>query len=150
MYVCPKCNSLVGQPKRRWWSSRQYCANGHVLYVRGLGPSLEQPFQKSFLRAFARAMIIFSIIAITLAIEPDNPRELLERHAKTQAPAAVGFLLAIYYLLGGLNMLRKARIGARQAGPVQKLVAHARGRAYGFLAAVLCQLGVAVALLFAR
>jgi hypothetical protein len=111
---------------------------------------LEQPFQKSFLRAFARAIIIFSIIAFTLATQPDYPKELLERHATTQAPAAVGFLLAIYYLFVGLLLLRKTRIWERQAGPVQKLVAHARGRAYGFLAAVVCQLGIAVALQFAK
>jgi hypothetical protein len=150
MYVCPKCNSLVDQPKGRRWSRRQYCANGHVLYVRGLGPSLEQSFRESFLRAFARAMIIFGIIAMTLATQPSYPKEMLERHATTQVPAVVGFLFAIYYLFVGLNMLRKARIWARQAGPVQKLVAHARGRAYGFLAAVLCQLGIAMALLFAK
>jgi hypothetical protein len=150
MYVCPKCNSLVDQPMGRWWSRRQYCANGHVLYVRDLGPALEQPFQKSFLKAFARAMIIFGIIALTLSTQPDYPKELLERRATTQAPAAVGFVLAIYYLFVGLIMLRKARIWARQGGPVQRLVAHARGRAYGLLAAVLCMLGIAVALQFAK
>ena len=81
---------------------------------------------------------------------PDYPKEMLERHATTQAPAGVGFLVAIFYLFVGLNLLRKAHVWARQSGPVQKLVAHARGRAYGFLAAVLCQLGIAIALLFAK
>src|SRR5712691_10265890 len=57
MYVCPKCNSLVGQPKTRWWSGWRYCPNSHVLYVRGLGPSLEQSFWKSFLRALARRAV---------------------------------------------------------------------------------------------
>ena len=150
MYVCPKCNSLVDQPKKRWWSRWHYCPNGHVLYVRGLGPSLGQPFRESFLRAFARAMIIFGIIAMTLGTQPDYPKEMLERHARTQAPAAVGFLFAIYYLFVVLNLLRKAHAWAGRPGPVQKLVTHARGRAYGFLAAALCQLGIAVALLLAK
>jgi hypothetical protein len=35
-------------------------------------------------------------------------------------------------------------------GPVQRLVTHARGRAYSFLAAVACQLGIIIALLFAK
>ena len=151
MYVCPKCNSLVDQPRRRRWSSgRRYCANGHVLYVRGLGPSLEQSFWKSFLRAWARAVIIFSIIALTLAVAPDYPRQMLERHARTQAPAGAGFMVAIFYSFVGLRLLGKAHVWAAQSGPVQSLVPHARGRAYGFLAAVLCQIGIAMALLFAK
>ena len=150
MYVCPKCNSLIDQPKKRWWSGWQYCANGHVLYVRGLGPPLERSFRKSFLRAWARAVIIFSISALTLAVAPDYPRQMLERHARTQAPAGAGFLVAIFYLFVGLRLLRKAHVWAARSGPVQRLVPHARGRAYGFLAAVLCQLGIAMALLFAK
>jgi len=39
---------------------------------------------------------------------------------------------------------------AGRAGPVQRLVTHARGRAYGFLAAILCQLGIMLTLLFAK
>ena len=150
MYVCPQCNSLVEQPKRRWWSGWRYCTNGHVLYVRGLGPSLERSFWKSFLRALARGIIIFSIIALTLAIAPDYPRQMLERHARPAAAAMVGFLVAIFYLFTGLSLLRKAQFWAGRAGPVQRLVTHARGRAYGFLAAALCQLGIAIALLFAK
>jgi len=150
MYICPKCNSLVDQPQKRWWSGRHYCPNGHVLYVRGLGPSVERSFWESFPRAFARAMIIFGIIAFTLATQPDYPRQMLERHATTQAPAAVGFLFAIYYLFVGLNLLRKAHVWAGRPGPVQNLVTHAKGRAYGFLAGVLSQLGIAIALLLAK
>jgi hypothetical protein len=143
MYVCPKCNSLVDQPKRRWWSGWRYCPNGHVLYVRGLGPSLEQSFWKSFLKALAPGIIVFCLIVFTLAVAPDNDR------ARSGAPYT-GFVVAILYLLAGLNLLRKAHVWAGRAGPVQRLVTHARGRAYGFLSAVLCQLGITIALLFAK
>lgn len=143
MYVCPKCNSLVDQPKKRWWSGRPHCPNGHVLYVQGLGPSLERPFWNSFLRALARAMIIFGLIVFTLATNLENER------ARSGA-ASMGFVVAIFYLFVGLNLLRKAHVWARQAGPVQRLVTHARGRAYGFLAAVLCQLGITIAMLFTK
>jgi hypothetical protein len=143
MHICPKCNSLVDQPKRRWWSGWRYCPNGHVLYVRGLGPSLERSFWKSFLRALARGIIIFCLIVFTLAIAPDNDR------ARSGAPY-MGFVVAIFYLLASLNLLRKAHVWAGRLGPVQRLVTHARGRAYGFLAAVLCQLGITIALLFPK
>jgi hypothetical protein len=62
----------------------------------------------------------------------------------------MGFVVAIFYSLAGLNLLRKAHVWAGRAGPVQRLVIHARGRAYGFLAAVLCQLGITIALLFPK
>ena len=143
MYVCPKCNSLVDQPKRRWWSGWRYCPNGHVLYVQGLGPSLEQSFWKSFLRALARGILIFGLIVLTLAVAPDNDR------ARSGAPY-MGFVVAIFYSLVGLNLLKKAHVWAGRGGPVQRLVTHAKGRAYGFLAAVLCQLGITIALLFAK
>jgi hypothetical protein len=61
VYVCPKCNSLVDQPKTRWWSGWRYCPSGHVLYVQGLGPSLEQSFWKSFLRSSVRGIIVFGL-----------------------------------------------------------------------------------------
>jgi len=145
MYVCPKCNSVVDQPKKRWWSGWRYCPNGHVLYVRGLGPSLEQSFWKSFLKALARGIGIFALIVLTLAIAPDVPQRL----PGSVAPS-MGFLVAILYLLAGLSLLRKAHLWAGRPGPVQRLVAHARGRAYGFLAAIPCQLGITIALLFAK
>ncbi len=111
MYVCPKCNSSVDQPKRRWWSGWRYCPNGHVLYVRGLGPSLERSFWKSFLRALARGIIVFSLIVLTLAAAP-------EYQARTGAPGT-GFVVAIFYLFVGLSLLRKGALvgGTGRAGP---------------------------------
>jgi hypothetical protein len=145
MYICPKCNSLVDQPKKRWWSGWRYCPNGHVLYVRCLGPSLEQSFWKSFLKGLVPSIIVFGLIVLTFAAAPDLPHRLRGSVAPT-----MGFVVAIFYLFTGLNLLRKARFWARRAGPVQRLVTHARGRAYGFLAAVACQLGIIIALLFAK
>lgn len=141
MYVCPKCNSLVDQPKTRWWSRWRYCANGHVLYVRGLGPSLEQPFRKSFLKGLARGIGMTGVIVL-LALGPD--------HDAPRVAGGLGLVVAIIYLFTGLSLLIKARFWARRAGPVQRLVTHARGRAYGFLAAIPCQLGIMMALLFAK
>jgi hypothetical protein len=89
---------------------------------------------------FSTGLIIFGVIVLTVAVAPDNDR------ARSGAPY-MGFVVAIFYLLVGLNLLRKAHVWARRAGPVQRLVPHARGRAYGFLAAVLCQLGITIALL---
>ena len=143
MYVCPKCNILANQPKRRWWSRWHYCPNGHVLYVRGLGPSFEQSFRESFLRGLARGILIFGLIVFTLATAADGER------ARSGAPY-MGFLVATYYLFVGLYLLRKAHVWAGRAGPVQKLVTHAKGRACGFLAAVVCQLGITIALLFTK
>ena len=142
MYVCPKCNNLVDQPKRRWWSGWRYCLRGHVLYVRGLGPSLEQPFWKSFLKALARGVGVFVLILLTLAAAPEGRARAGAR--------GIGILVAAFYLFVGLNLLRKAHLWARRVGPVRRLAANARGRAYGFLAAVLCQLSVTTALLSAK
>ena len=144
MYVCPKCNSLVDQPKRRWWSGWR-CPRGHVLYVRGLGRSLEQSFWKSFLKAFARSIGVFFLIVFTLAAAPDVPGRL----RAVMAPS-VGIVVAIFYLFVVLILLKKAHVWAGRAGPVQRLVTHARGRAYGFIAAILCQLGITIALLFPK
>ena len=141
MYVCPKCNSLVDQPKRRWWSGWRYCPNGHVLYVRGLGPSLEQSFWKSFLKGLARGIGMIGLIVL-LALGPDYQAVPVAR--------GMGLVVAIFYLFTGLTLLRKAHVWAGRAGPVQRLVTHARGRAYGFLAAIPCQLGVVIALLSAK
>jgi hypothetical protein len=145
MYVCPKCNSLVDQPRRRWWSGWRYCLNGHVLYVRGLGPSMEQSFWKSFLKGLARCNCVFGLIVLTLAVAPDYPDLRLRRSV---APS-MGCVVAIFYSFTGLILLRKAHFWAGRAGPIQRLVTHARGRAYGFLAAIPWQLGIIIALLFA-
>ena len=144
MYVCPKCNSLVDRPERRWWSGWRYCPNGHVLYVGGFGPSLEQSFWKSFLKGLARGIAVFGLIVLTFAIAPDVPHRL-----RGSVAPSIGFVVAIFYLFTGLILLRKAHLWAGRAGPVQRLVTHARGRAYGFLAAIPCQLGI-IALLFAK
>jgi hypothetical protein len=88
-------------------------------------------------------MIIFGLIVFTLATAPESER------ARSGAPF-MGFVVAIIYLFVGLNLFRKAHVWARRAGPVQGLVTHARGRAYGFLAAVLCQLGITITLLFTK
>ncbi len=144
-FVCPKCNNLVDQPKKRWWSGWRYCPNGHVLYVRGLGPSLEQSFWKSFLKGLARGIGVFGLIVLTLAIAPDVPPRL-----RGSVAPSMGFVVAIFYLFTGLSLLRKAHFWSGRPGPVQRLVAHARGRAYGFLAAIPCQLGITIALLFAK
>ena len=145
MYVCPRCNSLVDQPKRRWWSGWRYCANGHVLYVRGLGPSLEQPFWKSFLRGLAPAICVFLLIIFALIAAPDVPPRL-----RGSLAPSIGFVVAIFYLSAGLRLLRKAHLWSGRAGPVQRLVRQARGRAYGSFAAVVFQLGILIALLFAK
>jgi len=47
-------------------------------------------------------------------------------------------------------LLRRARSWAARKGAVQRLVTHARGKAYGFLASVVCQLGIVIAPLMAR
>ena len=145
MYVCPKCNSLVDQPTRRWWSGWRYCPNGHVLYVRCLGPPLEQSFRKSFLKGLARGLGVFGFIVLTLATAPDVPHRL-----QGSVAPSMGCVVAIFYSFTGLSLLRKAHFWARGAGPVQRLITHARGRAYGFLAAAACQLGIITALLFAK
>jgi len=148
MYVCPKCDSLVDQPRKRWWSGWRYCPNGHVLYVRGLGPSLEQSFWKSFLKGLVPSVMVFGLIVLTLGVAPDYPPNL-RAHAGSAA-ASMGFVVTVFYLFTGLILLRKAHVWAGRVGPVQRLVTHARGRAYGFLAAVACQLGIVMALLFAK
>jgi hypothetical protein len=90
----------------------------------------------------ARGIIIFGLIVLTLAAAP-------EYRARSGAPF-MGLVVAIFYLLAGLNLLRKAHVWAGRAGPVERLVTHAKGRAYGFLAAIPCQLGIVTALLFAK
>ena len=138
MYVCSKCNRVVDQPGRRWWSGWRYGPDGHVLYVPGLGPSLEQSFWKSFLRGLARSMIVFGLIVLTLALAPD--------YRARPAVTGIGLCVAVFYLFTAL----KAHLWAGRAGPVQRLATHARGRAYGFLAGVLCQLGITIPLPFAN
>jgi hypothetical protein len=148
MYVCAKCNSLVDHPQKRWWSGWRYCPNGHVLFVRGLGASLEQSLGKSFLKGLIPSIIVFGLIVVTLAAAPDYPPNL-QAHRGAMA-ASAGFCVALLYLLWGLMLLRKARAWAGQAGPVQRLVTHAKGRAYGFIAVILCPIGLTIALLFAK
>src|SRR5579859_4568550 len=146
MYVCPKCNAFVDQPQTRWWSGWRYCESGHVLYVLGLGPSLEQSFRKSWLKALARSLGFFCLVVLTFAMAPEAPPARL----RGAIAPSMGFWVAVFYLFVGVILLRKARSWTVRAGAVQKLVTHARGRAYGFLAAVLCQLGIVIALLLAR
>jgi hypothetical protein len=148
MYVCPKCNSLVDQPQKRWWSGYRYCPNGHVLYVHGLGASLEKSFSKSFLKSSMPSIIVFCLIVLTFAVAPDYPPNLAA-HRGAMA-ASIGISVAFFYLFWGLMMLGKARSWAGREGAVQRLVTHARGKAYGFLTSVLCQLGIVIALLLAR
>jgi len=146
MYVCPKCDAFVDQPQTRWWSRRRYCQSGHVLYVRGLGPSVEQSFRKSWLKALARSLAVFCLVVLTFGMAPEAPPSRL----RGAIAPSMGFWVAVFYLFAGLILLRRANSWAGRAGAVQRLVTHARGRAYGFLAAVLCQLGIVIALLLAR
>jgi len=159
MYVCPKCNSLVDQPTKRSWSRWHYCPNGHVLYVRGLGPSLEQAFWKSFQKGLARGIgmmgliILFaigSILAGAFATAPPALRSAGPAYQAASLAGGMGLVVAIFYLFTGLSLLGKAHFWARRKGPVQRLVTHARGRAYGFLAAIPCQVGILIALLLAK
>jgi hypothetical protein len=109
---------------------------------------LEQSFWKSFLKGLARSIGIFCLIVLTLAIAPNYPAN--RRAQAASAVSSIGFVIAIFYLLVALSLLRKAHVWAGRAGPVQRLVTHAKGRAYGFLAALPCQLGIVIALLFAK
>ena len=151
MYVCPRCNGLVDQPERRWWSRWRYCPNGHVLYVRGLGPSSEQSFRKPFFKSLAQGIGIFGLIVL-VAITQIAPefRAASGRGNGNMLACRLGSMVAIFYLLRGLSLLIRAHFWARRAGPVQRLVTHARGKACGFLAAIPCQLGIMMALLFAK
>jgi len=159
MYVCPKCNSLVDQPTKRSWSRWHYCPNGHVLYVRGLGPSLEQAFWKSFQKGLARGIgmmgliVLFaigSILSGAFAGAPSALRSVGPAYQAASVAGGMGFVLGIFYLFTSLSLLIRAHFWTRRAGAVQRLVTHARGRAYGFLAAIPCQVGILIALLFAK
>jgi hypothetical protein len=101
---------------------------------------------ESFLKGLARGICVFGLIVLTLAVAPDYPDVRLRRSV---APS-MGFAVAVVYLFTGLILLRKAHFWAGRAGPIQRLVTHARGRAYGFLAAIPWQLGIIIALLFAK
>ena len=146
MYVCSKCNSLVDQPQKRWWSGWKYCPSGHVLYVRGLGPSREQSFRRALLKALARSIGVFCLVILTFGMAPETPPPRL----RGAVAPSMGFWVAVFYLSVGLILLQKARSWAGREGAVQRLVTHARGKAYGFLASVLCQLGIVIAMLLAR
>ena len=146
MYICSKCNGLVDQPGKRWWSRWRFCANGHVLYIRGLGPSVERSFWESFVRGLLRSIGFFGIFLLPALAPPEAP----PRYKAAVAALGIGIIVSSFYLLMGLNLLRKAHVWARKAGPIQRLVTHASGRAYGFLAAFACQLVILIALLFAQ
>lgn len=137
MYICAKCNSVVAQPTKRWWSRRPRCRNGHVLYVRGIGPSFEKPFWAAFARGLAGGFGMTCFIVL-LAMGPD--------YQARPTAAGLGLLVAAYYLLIGLFLLGKAWVWGRRAGPIQRLADHARGRACGALTAVPCQLGLVLVL----
>src|SRR6266404_2678890 len=92
-----------------------------------------------------RGLGVFGLIVLTLATAPDVPHRL-----QGSVAPSMGCVVAIFYSFRGLSLLRKAHFWARGAGPVQRLITHARGRAYGFLAAAACQLGIITALLFAK
>jgi hypothetical protein len=141
MYICAKCNRLVDKPAKHWWSRRPYCRNGHVLYVGGIGPSLEKPFWKAFARGLAGGLAMTCVLVL-MAMGPDYQARL--------GATGLGELVAGYYLLVGLYLLAKAWFWVRRGGPIRRLVAHARGRACGALAAIPCQLGIVIALRFAK
>jgi hypothetical protein len=86
-------------------------------------------------------MIIFFWFELALALAP-------ERQARSGVPA-IGLLVGIYYLFAGLILLLRAHLWSRRAGPVQRLVPHAKGRACGYLAAVAIQFMIVLILLFA-
>jgi hypothetical protein len=109
---------------------------------------MEQSFGKAFLKGFVPSILVFCWIVLTIAAAPDYPPNL-QAHRGAVA-ASTGIWVALFYLFWGLMLLRKARVWAGRAGPVQRLITHARGRAYGFLAVVLCPLGMMIALLFAK
>jgi hypothetical protein len=146
MYVCPKCNSVVDQPRKRWWSQWRYCPNGHVLYVPGLGASREQSFWKSFVKGFALSIIVVFWIILALTIDSYYH----ERPALRSVEGFLGVWVALFYFAWGLILLARARGWAEREGAVQKLVPCAKGRACGLLASVFCQLGIVVALLFVK
>jgi hypothetical protein len=106
---------------------------------------LEQSFWKSFLKSLARGIGAFGLIVLTFAVAPDVPQRL-----RGSLAPSIGSVVAIFYLSAGLILLRKAHLWSGRAGPVQRLVTHAKGRAYGFLAAIAFQFGIIMALLFAK
>lgn len=148
VYVCPTCNSLVEQPRKRWWSRWRYCQNRHVLYVRWLGPTLEQSFLKSFLKGFLPSIVVFCLTVLTGGVAPDYPPSM-NAHRGSVA-ASIGFMVAVLYSVVGLTLFRKAQVWTRRTAPVQRLVTHAKGRACGFLASIACQIAIILALLFAK
>ena len=98
-------------------------------------------------KGLARSIGIFGLIVLTLSVAPDYPPA---RAHPGSVASSIGFVVAIFYLIVALSLLRKAHVWAGRTGPVQRLVTHANGRAYGFLAAIACQLGIVIALLFAK
>ena len=87
-------------------------------------------------------MIIFLLFVFTLALAPE--------HQARSGARAIGLLVGIYYLLVGLVLLLRSHLWSKRPGPVQRLIPHANGRAYGYIAAVALQLAVAIALLVSK
>jgi hypothetical protein len=133
MYICAKCNSLVAQPMKQWWSRRPHCRNGHVLYIGGIGASLEKPFWRAFCRGLAGGLGM-TFVLLLLAGGPD--------YKARPTAAGLALLVASYYLLASLYLFARAWFWTRRSGPIQRLVANARGRACGALAAIPSQIGL--------
>jgi len=64
--------------------------------------------------------------------------------------AFLGVWVGLFYLAWGLILLTRARRWAEREGAVQKLVPCAKGRAWGLLASVFCQLGMMIPLFFKK
>jgi hypothetical protein len=143
MYVCLKCNHPVDQPKKRWWSQWRYCPHGHILYVRGLGSSREQTFGKSFVKGFIFSLIVCLWILGVLAIDA----EAHDRPVLKSVAALLEICAAMFYSAWGLMLLAKVHRWQGQDGAVRLLVPNVKGRAWGFLASVACQLVVMAMLL---
>jgi len=105
-------------------------------------------------KGLTRSISVFGLIALFSIAAGSEYHAAVARASKFSVVGMMvcelGFVVAIFYLFTGLILLRKAHFWAGRAGPVQRLVTHARGRAYGFLAAIPCQLGLMIALLFAK
>ena len=137
MYICPKCNSVVGQTRERWWSRRPHCRNGHVLYVGGIGASREKPFWAAFARGLGGGFAMTCFLVL-LSLGPD--------YKARPTAAGLALLVAGYYVLIGLYLLARAWFWERCSGPIRRLATNARGRACGALASVPCQVGLVMVL----
>ena len=146
MYVCPKCNCLVERPNRRWWSQWRYCPRGHVLYVRGLGASRERALWKSFAAGFTLSLVVFVWPLLILVVHSDSHPRPFSR----SVAALLGVGVAILFLTWGSVLLARARRWYQRGGAIQRLVPNAKGKAYGLLTSVLCQIVVITVLIIAK